>query len=66
MDIMRTSCPDNFYIGHKSDALDAFERIMESIEGNGDMSGYVETSCGEGRIIDCLYAIKDALERDII
>jgi hypothetical protein len=39
---------------------------MLSIKGNANMGGYVETSCGEGFVIDCLEALKDALERGII
>ena len=57
--------PDLFRIGNRSDAIDVFEQVMKSIKCNGDISGYVETICGEGFAIDCLEALQDALERNI-
>ena len=53
-------------IGNRSDALEVFDRLMRSIDGLGDISGYVETSCGEGSAYECLVALKDAIERSII
>ena len=56
----------NIRIGNRSDAIEVFEQLMKSIKANGGISGYVETICGEGWAMDCLEALQDALERDII
>jgi hypothetical protein len=61
-----TSDSDNIRIANRSDALEVFEQVMKSIEANGDMGGYVESTCGEGTVFDCLCALKDAIGRWII
>jgi len=61
-----TAYPGNIRIANRSDAIEVFGEVMKSIIANGDMGGYVESVCGEGFVIDCLYAIKDALERNVI
>ena len=41
----------DIHIENRSDALEVFDRIINSIKANGDISGYVETACGDGWII---------------
>ena len=57
---------NNLRIGNRSDAIEVFDRLMKSIKANGDISGYVETACGDGWAMDCLEALQDALVRAII
>lgn len=57
---------EHIRIGNRSDLLEVFDKTMRSIEANGDISGYVESYCGETYAIDCLYAIMDAINRGIV
>jgi len=60
------SNPNDIRIRNRSDALEVFEKVIRFIRGEGDLGGYIESTCGEGSAFDCLVAIKDALERGII
>jgi hypothetical protein len=53
-------------IGNRSDALELLDQVMKSIEYNEDTNGYVESTCGEGSVLDCLCALKGAFEVNVI
>jgi hypothetical protein len=64
--MIKNNISEHIRIGNRSDLLEVFDKTMRSIEANGDISGYVESVCGEAYAIDCLYAIKDAIDRGIV
>ena len=53
-------------IGNRSDALQVFDQLLKSIKANEDIGIHIESTCGEGSVLDCLCALQDALERYII
>jgi len=59
-------CSDTIRIANRSDALEVFDKLLLSIAANGDISGYVETTCGEGPAFNFLCALQEALEKGTI